>query len=77
MGVHNLKRGDRAFSLSLRRVVKVIHVLKEHHRYDVQAVDGDRIGAEFECHELVVIDARTQKKIDQLESLMSEMESLR
>ena len=77
MSVHNLKRGDRAFSLSLRRVVKVTRVLKKHHLYEVEAEDGDRIGAEAQCFDLLPINARSQKKLDQLESLMQEMETLR
>jgi hypothetical protein len=81
MNVHNLKRGDRAFSLSLRRVVKVTRVLEKHHFYEVEAVDRELTGAESECWELVPIDdtpeGRKNKKIvEKIETLYREIAGL-
>jgi hypothetical protein len=72
MSVHNLKRGDRAFSLNLRRVVKIVRVLEKHCRYEVETV-GNQMSSESECYELVPIDKRNQRVIDKVERLVGSL----
>ena len=76
MSVHRLKRGDRAFSLNLRRIVRIVRVLEKHCRYEVEAL-GNHMNSEEECYGLLELDARSQKKIDELERVMKDLEGLR
>ncbi len=67
----------RAFCLSLRRVVKVTRILEGHHLHEVEAVVGNHIGLESACYELVAISPLVQKKIDELERVVKDLEAMR
>ena len=82
MNIHNLQEGDRAFSLSLRREVKVIRVVEPRHLYEVETTDGgDHISTESECYELVTLDnttegRRNQKIVEKIEALYRQIAEL-